>query len=309
MPSFRTLFVAAFAVCVVAGQLGAQRGRVSVERPQIDTTIAFDAAGTIELELATGEIRVTAWTRNEVQIVASSTRGMIAGILSPSRIELDVSASRGGSAGATRYVLTVPVGVTVAARTGTGSITISGTRGNLDLETRSGRIDASDASGRIDVEATSGRIDLQRVSGSTSVAAIGGTVTMSEVEGRLDIETTSGRVLINRANLQQFTFESVSGTLDFSGTLAGAGPHAIETHSGDVTLRLPASFAATLDLETFRGELRPVDFSVVTLPGEARGRDSDRIRFAINGGGVPLSISTFTGDIFLRKIGATPQDQ
>ena len=309
MASPRTLLVAALAVCVTAGQLDAQRGRVSLERPRIDTTMAFDATGRIELELGAGEIRITAWTRNEVQISASSDRGTISAVLSSSRIELDLNTPRGASAGVTRYVLNVPVGVSIAARAGSGSIVVSGTKGNVQLETRSGRIDASDASGTIDVEATSGRITLQRVSGLTRLAAIGGTVTMSEVEGQLDIETTSGRVQVERANVQRLNFESVSGSLDFSGTLGATGPHAIDTHSGNVTLRLPASFAATLDLETFRGELRPVDFPVVALPGEARGRDSDRIRFAINGGGVPLSISTFSGDIFLRRIGATPQSQ
>lgn len=285
----------------------AQRGRVTVERARIDTTFAFDANGAIELELGAGEIRVNAWTRAEVQIVATAERGVISAALSSNRIQMEADQRR-LPAGGTRFTLNVPVGVRVSVATGSASIVVNGTRGDLDLETRSGSIEASEASGRIDVEATSGRVALQRLNGTVSVAVITGTVTISEVEGELDIETTSGRVQVERSNVRRLTFESVSGSLDYAGLLGATGPHRIETHSGNVNLRLPASFAATIDLDTFSGELRPIDFSLVALPATARGRDSGRLRFAVNGGGAPLIIETFSGDVFLRRLGATPQE-
>jgi DUF4097 and DUF4098 domain-containing protein YvlB len=305
---FKLALCAAAAACTLgaAHPLQAQRGRVTLERARIDTTVTFDRSGTIELELASGEIRVNAWTRNEVQIVATSERGTVSAALSPSRIELD---TRGAAQGTTRYSLTVPIGVAVAASTASGRIIVNGTRGDLQLETRSGSIEASEASGRVDVEAISGRVTLQRLSGTVSVAVISGTVTISEIDGDLEIETTSGRAQVERADVRRLSFESVSGSLDFAGTLGATGPHSVDTHSGNVTLRVPANFAATIDLETFRGELRPVDFPLIALPGGGRGRDSGRRRFSINGGGAPLSISTFSGDIVIRRLGATPQER
>lgn len=277
----------------------AQRNRVALERTRIDTTIPFGSSGHLELELRAGEIRVNAWTRDEARVqVTSDSR--VSAVLSPSRIELD---ARGASA---NYTITVPFGVSVAASSSTGNIIINGTRGSLHLETRTGSIDASEASGRIDVEATSGRVTLQRISGSVTVEGISNTVSLSEIEGTLDVETVGGNVRVDRANISRLTLETVGGGLDFSGQL-GAGPHSLETHSGNITLRVPANFAATISLETYRGEFRPTDFPVVTLPGN-RGRDGDRLRFAINGGGVPLSISTHSGDIVLRRIGANSQE-
>ena len=292
------------ALCLGAAEPAlAQRNRVALERERIDTTIPFNASGSLELELTSGEIRVNAWTRSEARIIATSGGGEISAVLSPSRIELDSRRSRGG----TRYTLTVPVGVTVSASATSGSIIVNGTRGPVELETRSGNIEASEVSGRVHIDAASGRVTLQRVSGSATVEVLTGSVSINEIEGDLEIDAIGGSSKVEGANLRRLVFESVSGSFEFSGQLGPTGPHAIETHSGTVTLRVPANFAATLDLATSSGELRPTDFSLVTLPRQARGRDSDRLRFSINGGGVPLSITTYSGDIFLRRIGATQE--
>lgn len=303
-PGFAVVAIAAgmaFSVAVSVPALAQRGNRAAFDRTRIDTTIPFESSGRLELELRAGEIRVNAWTRNEVRVQATSDAQGISAVLSPARIELD---ARGGSA---RYVVTAPVGVSVSASTASGSIIVNGTRGNLQLETRSGSIDASEASGRIDIEASSGRVTLQRVSGNITVEGISSTVSASEVEGNLSVETIGGSVRVERANVGRLSLEAVSGSLDFSGQL-GAGPHAVETHSGSITLRLPAATAATVTLETYTGELRPTDFSLVSLPG-SRGRDGDRLRFAINGGGAPLAITTHSGNIVLRRLGANPQEQ
>lgn len=299
------LGVGAVVLCgIAASPACAQRDRVALERTRIDTTIPFNASGTLELELSAGEIRVNAWTRNEARIVATTDGGEISAVLSPLRIELEARRSRGG----TRYTLTVPIGVTVTAATVSGSVIVNGTRGPVELETRSGHIEASEVTGRVHIEAASGRVMLQRVSGSTTVEVLTGSVSITEIEGDLEIDAIGGSSKVERGNLRRLVFESVGGSFDFSGELGATGPHSIETHSGNITLSLPANFAATLDLETFSGELRPTDFPLVTLPRTARGRESDRMRFTINGGGAPLSITTYSGDILLRRLGATPQE-
>jgi DUF4097 and DUF4098 domain-containing protein YvlB len=293
--------VAVAAVGALGQPADAQRTRTSFERTRIDTTVPFESSGRLELELSAGEIRVNAWTRNEARIQVTSDSRPVSAVLSSSRIELD---ARGGTA---RYTITVPVGVSVAATTATGAIIVNGTRGNLNLETRSGSIDASEASGTIDVEATSGRITLQRLTGNVTVEGFSSNVTVSEIEGNLDIETLGGSARVDRANVGRLAFEAVSGSFDFSGRL-GAGPHTVESHSGNITLRLPADFPATIALDTYTGELRPTDFSLVALPG-SRGRSSDQVRFSINGGGAPITITTHSGDIVLRRIGANPQER
>src|ERR1700681_4275632 len=46
-------------------------------RTQIDTTVRLDRAGTVDLSLISGKIRVTGWDRPDVKVVASIESGML----------------------------------------------------------------------------------------------------------------------------------------------------------------------------------------------------------------------------------------
>lgn len=286
--------------------LAAQRDRGRGEdRSRIDTTFAFDKTGEVNLSLPAGEIRVTAWARPEVRVMATSERGVISSSFSPSRLRLEVRSR--GNAGQTRFEVTVPVGVRVSASVASGDINISGTRGPLSLSSASGAITASDGTGRSEIETAAGRITLQRLDGTTRVSAMSGRIEITEIAGDLEIEAVSGSVRIERASLANLRSESVAGSLDFAGTLGAQGRHEIQTVSGEITLRFPANFAATLELDSFRGELQSPDFPVTLRPsgGNDRGRNSERQQYSINGGGARISIETFSGGVFLRKLGAT----
>jgi DUF4097 and DUF4098 domain-containing protein YvlB len=283
-------------------QRSAQRGN---ERPQIDTTFAFSKSGEINLSLVSGEIRVTAWARDEVRVVASSETGEISSSFSPTRVRLEMR-RRSGRTGRGRYDVTVPIGTRVSASAVSGSIDVNGTRSSLSLTTTSGPITASDATGRSEFETVMGRIALQRIDGTTRVSAMTGSATLAEISGDLEIEGVGATTRIERADLSSFRFEAVAGSLDFSGTLAAQGKHTVQTLSGSITLRVPGNFGATLELETLSGELRGADFPLTLRPtsGSDRGRTSDRQEYTINGGGARISIQTFSGSVFLRKIGA-----
>ena len=296
---------AVLAMPAVAALPAQQERERSGDRSRIDTTFAFDKTGEVNLSLPAGEIRVTAWTRAEVRVTASSERGVISSSFSPNRLRLEVRSR--GNTGQTRYEVTVPIGVRVSASVASGTINVSGTRGTLSLTSASGTITASDGAGRSEIETAAGRVVLQRLDGTTRVSAMSGQVEIADVTGDLEIEAVSGAVKIERASLENLRSETVAGSFDFAGTLAVRGRHEIQTVSGAVTLRFPASFAATVELASFRGELQSPDFPVTLRPtgGNDRGRNSERQQYSINGGGAHISIETFNGGVFLRKIGAT----
>jgi hypothetical protein len=268
----------------------------------IDTTFAFDPSGEVTLSLPAGEIRVTGWARNQARVIAVTERGAISSSFSRNRLRLE---TRGRNTGRTRYEITVPFGVRVDASTGSGDINVAGTRSRVSLTTASGNITASDIKGRSEFESVSGTLNLQRLDGTTKVSALNGGVTISEITGDLEFERAVGPTRIERADLTGFRFESVSGDLDFDGVLSANGKHSIETFSGNVTLRVPGTFAATFALETFSGELRAPDFSLTLRPsgGEQR-RNDDRREYTINGGGAHITIETFSGAVTVQKQGA-----
>lgn len=269
---------------------------------RIDTTFAFEPSGEVTLSLAAGEIRVTGWARNQARVVAITDRGAISSSFSRNRLRVE---TRGRNSGRTRYEITVPFGVRVDASTGSGDINVAGTRSRVSLTTASGSITASDIKGRSEFESVSGTVTLQRLDGTTKVSALNGALTISEITGDLEIERAVGVTRIERANLTGFRFESVEGDVDFDGVLSAGGKHSIETFSGNVTLRVPGTFGATFELETFSGELRAPDFSLTLRPsGGDQRRSDDRREYTINGGGAHISIDTFSGAVTVQKQGA-----
>jgi DUF4097 and DUF4098 domain-containing protein YvlB len=266
-------------------------------RTRIDTTYRFNGTGSVELALVSGEIRVTTWDRDEIRVVASTERGTIVPSFSSSRLSLEAR-SVDRRLGPTRYEVTVPKGVRVRARAVSGDISVAGTRSEMDLSTVSGDIEAVDGTGRVEMESVSGRIAARRMDGRIVASSVSGSIETDEIKGELEAKTVSGRVRVDRASLTSLRSKSVSGSFELSGSLSADGRSTIETHSGTVTLRVPSAFAATVDMETWSGELSS-DFAVTLQPGMTQSRR--RLDVAVNGGGARLSIKTFSGDIFLRK--------
>jgi DUF4097 and DUF4098 domain-containing protein YvlB len=184
---------------------------------------------------------------------------------------------------------------------------VAGTRSRVSLSTGNGLITASDLKGRSEFESASGNVNLQRVDGTTKVSALNGQIAIGEITGDLEIEQVGGSTRIDHAELSGFRFEAVSGDVDLDGTLSAQGRHSIETFSGNVTLRVPANFGATFQLETFGGDLRAPDFDLMLKPTSRNnaGHNEDRREYTINGGGATISIETFSGAVTIRKHGAS----
>ena len=85
--------------------------------------------------------------------------------------------------------------------------------------------------------------------------------------------------------------QSVSGNLVVGGSVGGA--LTLESHGGNVELRLPSGTNAQVQVETFSGGLRS-DFG----DGGSRGRER---RVTIGRGGPTVSITTFSGDVKLLR--------
>ncbi len=280
--------------------LGAQEARTS-----IDTTFRFAPEGRVTLGIIAGDVRVSSWDRHEIRIVASTEHGQLVPEFSAEAVRLEVHPV-GRQTGRTRYEVTVPAGARVAARAVAADVTVSGVRGDLSVHTVSGDITVSATQRTVELESVSGRISLRDHAGNASVATMSGGVRIESLRGALDVRTVSAAVRADRVALTTLRHKSVSGGLDLSGTLAPDGRSEIETHSGSVSLRVPGAFAATVEMQSFSGELTS-DFAVTLQPGTTGGRGR-RMEVAVNGGGARVVVKTFSGDIFLRKSDASREE-
>ena len=275
---------------------------------KIDTLLPFSANGTIDLSLVSGAMKVSTWDRNQVRVVASTTGEPSLRLdASSSHLTLEQSRSgnrrgRGDDIGTATYDVTVPSGTRASLAAVSGSINAAGLRGAVDANNVSGSTDLRDLGASLNVEGVSGRITVANVASDAHVENVSGRVSLTGIGGSLTAETVSGGISVAGVRGDRVHVTTVSGDIDFTGSVPSSGRYDFETHSGDARLKLASNTQATLSVETFNGSVSN-DF-----PGAVRQKNSDpdddstNYDFIINRGGGRVRVETFSGSVHISKV-------
>lgn len=268
------------------------------DETRVDTTVAFDRRGVVDLSLVAGEIVVSGWDRTEVRVRAHSEYGILRFEASSMRVGLTTRATR-GRLGDTRYEVTVPTGTRVLMRSTSADLTATGVRGEIEASSTSGDIEVSDAVQRVTLETVSGDIQASSLSGEVRAKSVSGDLVLDGVEGDVDVETVSGEISIPSARTKFLRAETVSGEISYDGAVEPDGRYSLHSHSGDVRLAMPAGVGARLTLGTFSGSIDS-EFPITLQPGERHGSPR-RFEFTVERGGASVSLETFSGNITLER--------
>jgi DUF4097 and DUF4098 domain-containing protein YvlB len=271
---------------------------------RVDTTIAFARTGTVELQLTGGEIIVSAWSRDQVRVRATSERSAIRFDASSAHLSLGL---RSGSrrSGDTRFELTVPIGVRVRASSTSGDIRIAGSKADVEARTQRGDIVVEDV-GTSEITALSGDVDASGINGELHVNVLSGDVRIRQVTGDVDVKTVSGEIDLRDARSRYVRIGTTNGDITFDGTIDPTGRYELQTHSGDVDLTLPANVGAQLTMSTYSGGIES-DFPLTLPPGphgDASGHGK-RFTFTLGRGGARITAESFSGDINIRSRGGS----
>lgn len=323
MTHIRTLWLAGAAALLLAGPAHAQR--------QVNAREDASATGTVEIEMNSGSVRVTGWSRNEVQVTGNLSRAddRVEVERSGRTVEVRVASRRGGRGGPASLEIRVPAGSTLSVTAGSAPITISGITGSVEAVGQSGPVTVQGNARRVEVvaqsgpvtiegqvetldvtamsgpvrvsadvrqiatiEALSGPVDVLGSVGEARINAMSGNVRVTNASGgRVEIEAVSGNVALTGTRLRG-NVQSVSGNLVVAGSVGGA--LTLESHGGNVELRVPSGTNAEVEVETFSGGVRS-DFGG---GGGSRGRER---RVTIGRGGPTVTITTFSGDVKLLR--------
>ena len=284
-----------------AGNVEAQRLRASDGRSRIDTTFAFDRRGAVSLSVGVGTIIVRGSTRSDIQVHATSDNDNVRLDVSPARVTLDLVRARGGD---TRFEVTVPQGVRIVARVGSGSISIRGTKGEVEVHAQSGDVEVEDVAGRLDVNAFSGDLRARTVVGDVEVGMLSGNIELDDVRGNVDVHTTSGDIRLRNTTSKLVRARTTGGSVLYSGVVDPAGRYDFVTHSGDLSLAIPQDVSAQLTIATWSGEIDS-DFPMTLKPGEhgIGSTTTKRFTFDLGGGAARITAESFSGDITIRRAG------
>lgn len=300
----RTIPLALILVAGITAPVAAQ-SRDDELASRIDTTFAFDRRGTVVIAAGTGEVDVTAWDRPYIRVRARSERSAVRLDATATRVSLEIARSRGGD---TRFEVMVPAGVRVSARSTSGDIVITGTKGAVEARTQSGDLSVSDVGEIVDLNSYSGDITARGIVGNIEITTLSGEVMLSDVRGDVDATSVSGDVDLRNVSARYVRAKSTSGDITFDGAVDNTGRYELGTHSGSVYLTIPQSTGALLTVATYSGSIES-DFPITLKPGEHGIGSSKRFTFEIGKGDARVSAESFSGDITIRSApGRRPSD-
>lgn len=175
--------------------------------------------------------------------------------------------------------VTAPEGSRLAARTGSGDVTVGGTAGWAAVRTGSGRVELGPVDGDADVTTGSGDVEVGAVAGRGRVRTGSGGVRIAAVRGSTEVRASSGdiEVLEVAADLGVRTGSGGVSVRD-----ARAGSLDLTTGSGDLRVGVHGGVAAKLDLTSGSGRARselevgavaPADAASLTVRGRTGSGD------------------------------------
>ncbi len=164
-----------------------------------------------------------------------------------------------------------------------GDIRIESVTGDLKATTSGGDIRAGAVSGDARLETAGGDVVVHSAGGSVTARTGGGDITLKKVHGPVVARTSGGTIICE-----------ISSTAAPGGELATSG--------GDVTVTLPASYRADIDVRVSGTEMEADAISsqfpeivVTRRPGSVSGEGK------LNGGGPKLIIRSTSGSVSVRK--------
>lgn len=170
--------------------------------------------------------------------------------------------------------VTAPAGSRLAARTGSGDVTTTGTAGRAAVRTGSGEVRTGPVEGDADVTTGSGDVDLGAVAGRGQVRTGSGGVRVAAVGGPAEVRASSGDVHVREVGAD-LSVRTGSGDVTVSDVRAGQLD--LTTGSGALWIGVHAGVAAELDLSSGSGKARS-DLvvnevpSATPLPVRVKGR-------------------------------------
>ena len=294
---------------------GRDRGPEQTDRFSAKYHLGRD--GRVSVANISGDIVVTAGSGEEVSVDAVKHGRGDRSQLDQVRIEADnapgrvdiktVYPMRSNSNVSVDFTIVVPAGASLEVHSISGSVKITGVRGSVRAETVNGTVSATETP-KLEVAKTiSGNVTLTNVQteGDITVGTINGTMSARSVRAHgIDFSSISGDLMIADMVCDRLGAKSVSGNVEYSGSISKTGRYSLTSHSGTIRLTLANPSGFELNADSFSGSVRS-DFPVTLGPAgrNDRGRPGPgRTMHAVFGdGGATLTIRTFSGDIVITK--------
>jgi hypothetical protein len=322
MMRYRTLIIVPILlVSCMTGMARPDKLKPKKDGQKVESSTAADPKVNLSVCIASGNIVVRGWDRNEVH--ARMSDGM--------RIEFQPSAANGAAPprqlnlmveGARRGVknsclpfgyleLDVPRGASVNLQGGDAEIDASGVA-NISVNTQNGAVTVARTTHAVHINTLGGEITVRNSQGTIRVHSVGGGIDVRDVspivsEDVCEVGNVGGDISLAQISHRQVNVNTVGGDVSFRGALARQGRYNFQSISGDLTLTLPPASSFRLNA-TLQGEVVsdfPLKISSSAVEPPNNSRKHRKIPQQVEGiygtGDAVINASSFNGSVYLRK--------
>jgi hypothetical protein len=170
------------------------------------------------------------------------------------------------------FIIKTPFETSVLLKTSGGNITVEDITGTQKIRTSGGNLHLNNLTGEVDAGTSGGNIHVSSVKGNTDVNTSGGGIHLNDLSGSVKAHTSGGSVTA--------TIRELTGWLD------------LETSGGNINATIPSNLGLELDLRA-----EHINTNLKNFSGSSSKR---RINGQMNGGGIPVRMSTTGGSLSLN---------
>lgn len=257
----------------------------------------------VDVENVQGRVDVTAWDRNEVELIAvlESDKDQLEYEATDQQVRIKVTRPdrkwRRDDEDDAILNLRVPKGARLAAHTVSADITVDGVRGEQDLGTVSGSLETRAYDDAIDVRAVSGDISVTGSGGKAAVSFenVSGTTTVDAIRGAFEGKAVSGDIHASLGAVERLRLGSVTGDIEVRAELTPAARANLESVNGNITFTIKPPVNAEFEMESLNGDIGNC-FGEKARATSKYGPGSELVMTRGNGG-ARVDIQTLNGDI------------
>lgn len=215
-----------------------------------DVTINVQKGDVLDVELEHGNINVSTWDKNEVQISAKNIDedefSLYSAEKKSGRIEVKF---KGDDSDEFRIELTIPSDLTIDLKTGGGNITINNDLlSKTTISTAGGNITTKTIGAEANISTAGGNIKIADINGNVELTTAGGDIQVGSVNGKADISTAGGNIKVGAVN-STADISTAGGNVTV-GTVGGNAD--ISTAGGNITV---STVSGSADISTGGGNV------------------------------------------------------
>lgn len=247
-------------VLMVATLSTATLSPLTVHAEDVHRTVPARGDGDVRIVNVAGEIRVSGWDREEVDVRAELGGGVerLDVIEESNGVEVKVVLPKFGVGNKSAdLVVRVPEDSRVEISAVSADVSVDDLKGDVRIKLVSGDVSARVGGEELEVAAVSGDISLSGDDGSgrVRVRTVSGDVRVTDYSGDVEASSVSGDVGVILDSVGDARLSTTSGDLRLSGDLQSGARIEAESVSGDVVLDLEAEGRSNVDIETHSGDI------------------------------------------------------